>query len=247
MMKCTGRPYLALELLALCGLVTALPSGAFAAKIIVCSTCDPLPIPITPTDDTLDQVQASSTVDGNLTLTFVNLTGVIMDDLVFGTTINEGLSAAQLSADNDFTCAVDVGLFLNCAVAYDPNTGALNYYYYGVNPPSILDTPGFVIIEDIIGQGFGDTGIPNLGVFSVELAGWTSDLSDPNIGELYSGPNGFPDFTQNAYNTSLTPPAGSVYLYEPPAPLILLTELLLLAGALALFRRRLKWSKRFGF
>jgi hypothetical protein len=214
-------------------LVAALPIAASAAEIHLCTTCDPLPIPITLTNGALNDVQAADTTDGSLTLEFLNLTGSIMDNLEFGTTINKGLSTSQLEADNDFTCAVDAGLFMNCAVAYDPTTGALTYDYYGVNPPNILDTPGFVIIEDIIGQGFGDTGIPNLGVFEVQLTGWTPDLSDPNIGQLYSGPNGFPTFS-NGFNVP-----------EPSAALILLTELFLLGGVLAVFGRKLKWKQRF--
>ena len=215
-------------------LVAALPIAGSAAEIHLCTTCDPLPIPITVTNGALNDVQASDTTEGGLTLEFINLTGSIMDNLVFGTTINTGLNTAQLEADNDFTCAVDTGLFMNCAVAYDPTTGALTYDYYGVNPPSILDTPGFVILEDIIGQGFGDTGIPNLGVFEVQLTGWTADLTDPVTGQqLYSGPNGFPTF-QNSYNVP-----------EPSAALILLTELLLLGGVLAVLGRKLKWKQRF--
>ena len=244
-MQSTGSG-MVVKILLVCSLVAALPIAASAAKIILCSTCDPLPIPITPTNNALDQVDASATTDGNLDLEFVNLTGSIMDDLVFGTTINTGLSTALLSADGDFTCDPGTGLFLSCMVTYDPTTGALNYYYYGVNPPNILDTPGFVIIEDIIGQGFGDTGIPNLGTFTVEMSGWNPDLTDPNIGQLYGNANDpFPTTFQNSYNAPDTIPPGSVALSEPPAALILLTELLLLAGVLALLGRRLSWKLRF--
>ena len=95
MMKCTGKPYLALKLLALCGLVAALPSGAFASKIIVCSTCDPLPVILTETNGALSEVQPGATdSNGDLTVEYLNLTGSIIDDLVFSTQINKGLSAS---------------------------------------------------------------------------------------------------------------------------------------------------------
>jgi hypothetical protein len=226
-------------------LVAALPIAASAAEIHLCTTCDPLPIPITVTNGALNDVQASDTTDGGLTLEFINLTGSIMDNLEFGTTIAalENLNSSQQAAlASDFTCDVDTGLFLNCAVMYDPTTGALVYDYYGVNPPSILDTPGFVILEDYLGQGFGDTGIPNLGVFEVQLSGWMPNFIDPNVAPgvyLYGGPNctdcvnGFAPM-QNSYNVP-----------EPSAALILLTELLLLGGVLAAFGRKLKWKQRF--
>lgn len=234
----------------LCGLVAALPVAASAAKIVLCSSCDPLPIPITLTNNALDQVQPSSTTDGGLALEFVNLTGTIMDDLVFGTTITAGLSTTQqaaLVADGDFTCDPGTGLFLSCAVTYAPSTGALTFNYYNVNPPSYLDSPGVVILEDFIGNGFGDTGIPNLGVFTVQLSNWMPDFIDTAVSSdpLYGGPNctncinGFAPF-QDAYNAPLTVP-------EPSAALILLTELLLVAGAITLFGRKLKWNKRFDF
>jgi hypothetical protein len=174
-------------------------------------------------------------MNGGLTLEFVNLTGTIMDNLVFGTTITAGLTSTQqaaLVADNDFTCSPGTGLFLNCMVAYDPTTGALDFDYYGVNPPSYLDSPAFVILEDIIGQGFGDTGIPNLGTFTVQLADWVPNFTDSKVSSqpLYSG---FPTFV-NGYNVP-----------EPSAALILLTELLLLGGFFVLFGRKLKWKHRF--
>lgn len=224
-------------MLVVCGLGAALPIAGSAAEIHLCSTCDPPPIPITPTDNTLSEVQADNS-SGDLTLTFINLTGIIMDDLVFGTTIDTQLSTQMLQDDHDFTCDVDTGLFMNCAVTYDPTSGALNYYYYGVNPPSILDTPGFVILEDIIGQGFGDTGIPNLGVFTVEMTGWTQDLKDGET-QLYGSPSDpYPATFSNAYNAPVNVP-------EASSVLILLTELLLLAGVVAVFRRKLNLKQRF--
>ena len=77
MMKCTGRQYLALKLLALCGLVAALPSGASASKIIVCNTCDPLPVILTDSNGALSQVQPGATdANGDLTVEYLNLTGI---------------------------------------------------------------------------------------------------------------------------------------------------------------------------
>jgi hypothetical protein len=218
-----------------CSLAAVLPIAASAAKIVLCSTCDPVPIPITPTNNALDQVQASATTNGNLSLEFINLTGVIMDNLVFGTTIDTGLNTAQLEADSDFTCLAPDGYFLSCMVTYDPVNGALTYDYFNVNPPSILDTPLVVLFEDFVGGGFGNTGIPNLGVFTVQMAGWTGDLTDPVTGQqLYGTPgNPFPTFV-NGFNVP-----------EPSAALILMTELLLLGGFLTLFGRKLKWKQHF--
>jgi hypothetical protein len=225
-------------------LVAALPIAASAAEIHLCTTCDPTLTPITATNGALNDVQAYDTTGGGLTLEFINLTGSIMDNLEFGTTIAAlgSLDPTQEAAlASDFTCAVDTGLFLNCAVLYDPTTGALDFDYYGVNPPNILDTPGFVILEDYLGQGFGDTGIPNLGVFEVQLSDWMPNFIDTNVSPtyLYGGPdctncvNGFAPM-QNSYNVP-----------EPSAALILLTELLLLGGVLAVFGRKLKWKQRF--
>jgi hypothetical protein len=243
MMKCTGRSYLALKLLALCGLVAALPSGASAAKIIVCSTCDPVPILLTQ-ESQLDAVQPADTdVNGDLTVEYLNLTGSLINDLVFSTTINENLSTTMLSADGDFTCAAPDGYFLNCLVSYNPINGLLTYDYFGTNPPDYQDLPGFVIYEDIVGGGFGNTGIPELGLFSIELTGWTSGLTDTtnpnNPVQLYGGE----PTLSNAYNAPDTIPPGSIALPEASAVLILLTELSLLAGILYLFRRRLNWKR----
>jgi hypothetical protein len=240
MMKCTGRPYIALRLLALCGLVAALPSGAFAAKIIVCSTCDPLPVILTETNGALSQVQpGAADSNGDLTVEYLNLTGSIIDDLVFSTTINKNLSATTLEDDGDFQCVAPDGFFLQCAVNYDSTTGQLTYSYYDVNPPNIYDTPGAVIWEDINGLGSDNTGIPNLGLFEIQLSGWTGTLSDPNLdtpqnptGNIYSAP---PTLT-NTFNVPVNVP-------EASAVLILLTELSLLAVVLYLFRRRLNWKR----
>jgi hypothetical protein len=232
MMKCTGRSYLALKLLALCGLVAALPSGASASKIIVCNTCDPLPVILTDTNGALSQVQpGAADASGDLTVEYLNLTGSIIDDLVFSTTINKGLSASMLQTDGDFQCVAPDGFFLQCSVDYDSTTGQLTYAYYGVNPPNVYDTPGVVIWDDLTNQGSGDTGIPNLGLFEIQLSGWTSSLNDPKTGQnLYSSP---PTFNNNF----------NVPVPEASAVLILFTELSLLAGVLYLFRRRLNWKR----
>jgi hypothetical protein len=230
------------KLLLGCSLVAALPIAGSAAEVHLCSTCDPLPIPITLTNGALNDVQASDTTGGGLTLEFINLTGSIMDNLEFGTTIaalGTLTSSQQAALASDFTCAVDTGLFLNCAVMYDPTTGALDFDYYGVNPPNILDTPGFVILEDFLGQGFGDTGIPNLGVFEVQLSNWMPNFIDTNVspGYLYGGPN-----CTNCVN-GFAPMQNGFNVPEPSAVLILLTELSLLVGILYLFRRRLNWKR----
>jgi hypothetical protein len=240
MMKCTGKSYLALQLLALCGLVAALPSGASAAKIIVCSTCDPLPVILTETNGALSQVQpGAADSSGDLTVEYLNLTGSIIDDLVFSTQINTGLSASTLQTDKDFQCTAPDGFFLQCAVDYDSTTGQLTYSYYDVNPPNIYDTPGVVIWEDLNGLGSDNTGIPNLGLFEIQLSGWTSGLTDPGLitpqnptGQIYSGK----PTLSNTFNVPVNVP-------EASAALILFTELSLLAGILYLFRRRLNWKR----
>jgi hypothetical protein len=230
MMKCNGRPYLALKLLALCGLVAALPSGAFAAKIIVCSTCDPLPVILTETNGALGDVQpGAADSNGDLTVEYLNLTGSIIDDLVFSTQITAGLSLTQMETNDDFSCVAPDGFFLACSVSYDTTTGQLTYAYYEVNPPNQNDLPGAVIFEDLTGQGSGDTGIPNLGLFEIQLAGWTPNLVEGGT-QLYSGT---PQFNNNF----------NVPVPETSAVLILLTELSLLAGVLYLFRRRLNWKR----
>ena len=86
----------------------------------------------------------------------------------------QNLDPTTLKNDGDFTCQAPNGFYLNCAVVYDPTNGALTTYYYGVNPPDWQDLPVVVIFEDIIGGGFGNTGIPNLGLFEVQLQGWTA-------------------------------------------------------------------------
>ena len=243
-MKSIGRSGV-LKFLVVCGLFTALPIAASAARIIVCSTCDPVPVLLTQ-ESQLNDVQPSDTdANGDQTVEYLNLTGSLINDLVFTTTINSGLSVSMLSADGDFTCVAPDGYFLNCLVSYNPGDGLLTYDYFGVNPPNYQDLPGFVIYEDLVGGGFGNTGIPELGLFSIELTGWTSGLTDTtnpnNPVQLYGGE---PTLT-NAFNAPDSIPPGSIALPEPSAALILLTELLLLAGALALFGRRLNWKKRF--
>jgi hypothetical protein len=218
----------------LCGLVAALPIAASAAKIVMCSTCDPTPIILTQTNGALNDLQP----DGAQTVTdeFVNETGTLLDDIVYTTTINKGLDPTMLANDGDFTCDAPNGFYLNCAVGYDPISGVLTYDYFGVNPPDWQDLPVVVIFEDLIGGGFGDTGIPNLGVFEIQLQGWTDSLTDntdpSNPVQLY---NGRPTLG-GAFNVPVP---------EASAALILLTELLLLAGVLALFGRRLKWNRHF--
>ncbi|HTR39649.1 MAG TPA: hypothetical protein VMH80_27435 [Bryobacteraceae bacterium] len=197
----------------------------------MCSSCDPIPIPLTQTNGALNDLQP----DGSDSVTdeFLNLTGTLLDDLSFSTTINKNLDPSMLANDGDFTCVAPNGFYLNCAVTYDPTSGALTTYYYGVNPPDWHDLPVVVIFEDILGGGFGNTGIPNLGLFEVQLQGWTSDLMDGRT-QLYSG---LPTLS-NTFNVPVNLP-------EPSAALILLTETFLLAGVLALFGRRLKWNRHF--
>jgi hypothetical protein len=242
-MKCIGRWSLVVNAVALCGFVAALPTVVSAStKIIVCSSCDPIPVILTETNGALGDVQATAAAQdgGDLTVEYLNLTGSIIDDLVFSTTIATGLDPTKLQQDGDFECAAPDGYFLQCSVDYDPTTGQLTYAYYDVNPPNIYDTPGFVIWEDLNGLGSDNTGIPEGGLFEISLSGWTTSLSDPN----YINPaTGLPEVLYS------TPPTLSnsfnVPVPEASTVLILLTELLFAAAALVLFRRRLNWKTRF--
>jgi hypothetical protein len=240
-MRCIGARHIVLKALALCGLVATLPGGASASKIIVCNTCDPLPVILTATNGALSQVQPADAdpTTGDLTVEYLNLTGSIIDDLVFSTTINKGLSASTLATDGDFQCVAPDGFFLQCSVNYDSGTGQLTYAYYDVNPPNVYDTPGVVIWDDLTNQGSGDTGIPNLGLFEIQLSGWTTSPTDSNLitpqnptGQIYSGR----PMLSNTFNVPVNVP-------EASAVLILLTELSLLAGVLYFFRRRLNWKR----
>ncbi len=241
-----------LKISLLCSLVAALPIAASAAKLVMCSTCDPTPIPLTLTNGALNDLQPDGTA--SVTDEFLNLTGTILDDIVYTTTINAGLDPTVLASDKDFTCVAPNGFYLNCAVTYDKQNGALTYYYYGVNPPDWQDLPVVVIFEDLVGGGFGNTGIPNLGLFEIQLQDWTDNLTDsnPNVGDgglLYGcdlnnpSPNNCPNPTglptlSGTFNAPVNVP-------EASAVLILLTELLLLAGVVALLGRRLKWNQHF--
>jgi hypothetical protein len=242
LMQCKGKLSLVFNALAICGFVMALPVVAPAStKIIVCSSCDPPPVTLTASNGALGEVQASTAAEngGNQTVEYLNETGSIIDDLVFSTTINAGLSVSTLQKDGDFECDAPDGFFLECSVVYDPATGQLTLAYYDVNPPNILDTPGFVLLENIFGLGSGDTGIPEGGLFEIQLSGWTTVLNDPNLatptnptGQIYGAP---PELT-NGFNVPV-PEASTI--------LIFLTELSLLAGALFLVRRKLNWKTRF--
>src|SRR5271170_3774087 len=74
LMQYRGRNMVVKILLA-CGLFTALPIAASAARIIVCSTCDPIPVLLTQ-ESQLDDVQPADTDEnGDLTVEYLNLTG----------------------------------------------------------------------------------------------------------------------------------------------------------------------------
>jgi len=200
-------------------------------SIKICSSsCDPPTIiDLTQTNGALNDVVATGA--DNVNYEFLNLTGTIIDDLAFTAAITPELDPTMLGGL--FSCTAPNGFFLNCAVTYDPGTGALTTYYYGVNPPDWQDLPVVVIFEDLTGGNSGNTGIPNLGLFSVNLSGWVDDLDD---GAIYGAT--VPSFS-NSFNVPVNLP-------EPSTALIFPTELLLFAGGLALLGRKRKWKWTFG-
>jgi hypothetical protein len=99
--------------LVVCSLVAALPIAASAAKITLC-TCDPLPTLLTQESQLSDDVQPNGT--GDVQYEFVNLTGSLINDLVFSTTIKTGLSTTMLTDDGDSRlCWHGTGCFPSCA------------------------------------------------------------------------------------------------------------------------------------
>jgi hypothetical protein len=268
MQSITGR--VLFELLVGCGLAAALPIAASAADIHLCTTsCDPTPTPLLPgTGEATFQATINASLAANSTPvddTFINETGTIIDDLSFDTTIDGGLFSDAVgqtvtiatqstpTGDAAFTCGdILAGFFMDCSVTYtnEGTFGLLDYSFSGVTIP----TPGQEISETLSNPSWAnlDWGIPfcpqvppstpnaatlnaaatgaceavGLGVFTIEFDGWTTT-------GLTGLSNGIPTFTAG-YNVP-----------EPSAALILLTELLLLAGVLAVFGRKLNWKRRF--
>ena len=239
-------------LLAILGFLVALPTVGLAGPLItICGkrACDPSllpiinPIPITPNSIQNVQPKGSS---GETDYAFINLTGTILDNFAFDMTINKGLdeTLGAPTVAKTFTCDQPSDYFLNCSVTYNDFTGLLVYQYSGVNPPDgdPLDTevgqqegipscpvlPGPTKITYPVATAACEA-LGGLGIFTIAVEGWTSSDSVGGV-QLYSG---LPKFT-NAFNVP-----------EPSAALILLTELLLLAGTLVVFGRRLKWKRRF--
>jgi hypothetical protein len=244
-------PKMPKSLLVILGFLVALPTVGLAGTLIsICGkkACDPNPaqivnpIPITPSS--IQTVQPTGNAQ-ETDYAFINLTGTVLDNFVFDVQINPGLDETPIAAKlltTIFPCpAGSNDYFLHCSVTYNDTTGVLAYSYFGVNPPET----GLAGIADSVANEVGEQeGIPactlglwvcqNLeggrGIFTIGLTGWTKDLSAGDPTTIYSG---LPKFT-SAFNVP-----------EPSAALILLTELLLLAGVLTAFGRRLNWKRRF--
>ena len=227
-------------------LLIALSGISFAQdpKILICgSSCDPPNVIPIINEASIQALQPNG--NGQVDDTFINETGIIIDEFAFDMTVNKGLveslAAVNETVQEAFTCGDLLGFFMNCSVTYNDSTGDLLYHYYGVNPPE-TGLAGF--LDSFTNEVGEQEGIPpctlgywtceNLeggrGIFTIELDGWVDNANIQGVNLYGSTP---PTFS-NSFNVP-----------EPSAVLIFLTEMGLLVGALALFRRRLNWKQHF--
>jgi len=169
----------------------------------------------------LDAVQPTSAAcvdnDGNCSFVFLNDTGDLITDFEFDT--------SPFSFDNpnvpndgpgDYSYTCSSGYFLDC-------TATLNSLGDGMYD---LDF-SFYGVDPYDGNGYSSenpSGLPE-GIspgdtFYISLDGWNGDFQGVTLTNSYSVP-------------------------EPSVALIFLTELLLVAGVLALCRRKLNWKRHF--
>lgn len=154
---------------------------------------------------------------------FSNNTGAIIDSLTFDVTFADGIpqgATFQVSDPNIPASENCGGYFLVCTTTVDGNS--VIFSFSGVNPPDGDETPGQPNFDQEIGE---QEGIPPTGDFFIDLEGWTNTPGGPDYFDGVS--------FQNSFTT----------VPEASSALILLTELLLLAGVLAIFRRRLNWKR----
>ena len=153
------------------------------------------------------------------TYNFQNTSGSILTSFTFETQVNANLPFPNLL----FNCDQQgLGYFLNCNVMYNSSSGDLKYVFSGVNPSDGDETPG----PGFDNQYNEQEGIPPTGLFHITLVNWSPAFD----GVLWG--NQLPTLT-NSFTT--VPEASSI--------VILLTELLLLAAFLTLFRRKLNWKR----
>ena len=150
----------------------------------------------------------------SLAFDFHNDTGGIVTSLTFNTTINKNLSDTSA-----FNCPADPGYFFFCKVNYDGPSGALQYQFFGVDPPE--GDENFALSGD---NEFGEhEGIPIGGDFKITLEGWTVG---PDTASLYAT---LPQFD----NTFTATP-------EPSQLVLLAVASLLLVSIAGIIRRREK-------
>jgi hypothetical protein len=151
---------------------------------------------------------------------FKNDTGRIVTSLTFNTTINSGLTDAEVHSG--FSCPAQ-GYFLSCVIFYNSDSGALQYNFSGVNPADGDDN--VALFHD--NENGEHEGIPIEGDFKVTLMGWTLDAAASDNAPLFGST--LPTFS-NGF--TVTP--------EPSQLLLLALECLLLFSVAAIIRRRAK-------
>jgi hypothetical protein len=171
--------------------------------------------------DVQPDTRACTLGGGDCSFIFYNDTSGIIDAFTFDTSfVPTGSFSPPTSAEDptEYTCSNPngYGYFLSCSATLTE-----------VNGVDYLDYSFYGVDPTSLGNPYANgnptgnpEGIAPGDVFYVTLDGWT---------------NGFQNLTLT--NTFSVPEASSV--------LILLTELLLLAGVVALFGRRLRWTRRF--
>jgi hypothetical protein len=193
----------------------------------------------------------SPTQDGGV-IGFYNDTGSIITSLSLQTTIEEGLTSAEIS--NSFTCNSGAAnpFFLNCGFSYVSSTGSLTINFFGVNPADPDELDGFETevgeqrgIPPVVGVGNEEADVNDLAAaiedsasVSYQVGHFAFVFVDPT-----TGTNGWQNNTPLFGNT--TPDFGppTFTLPEPSTLPLLAGEVLALAG---LFWRRVRghWSKR---
>jgi hypothetical protein len=159
-----------------------------------------------------------------LQFSFVNDLNGIVTSLTFDTTINMGLTPAEITSG--FSCPTPQGYFLSCAVNYTQSTGDLQYHFFGVNPAD--GDENFSTSHDNEFNQF--EGIPIGGDFTITLNGWVDGAQGSDGKALYAN---LPMF-DNSFTA--TP--------EPSLVVLLAIQGLLLVGVASVVRRRAQRKQR---
>jgi hypothetical protein len=113
-----------------------------------------------------------------LQFSFVNDSNGIVTGLTFDTTISKGLTTAEVHSGFSCPSSANQGYFLSCVIGYTQSTGALQYKFFGVNPPDG---------DEATDSEFGEfEGIPQGGDFTITLAGWTNGAAASDGTPLYA-------------------------------------------------------------